>query len=64
MAIHDIIGEAGLVMYWEKFGQIAFDDSKKAMLASCTLKKPDGEVPGNDMPCCFSFTIQRDEHKM
>lgn len=64
LSIHDIIGEDSLVMYWTKFGQIAFDATKKAMLASCTLKRPDRGINDRSMRCCFSFTVQRDEHLM
>ncbi|KAF4212409.1 hypothetical protein CNMCM8980_009140 [Aspergillus fumigatiaffinis] len=40
LAIHEIIVEDQLVSYWEKFGAIAFDNTQKAMLTSCTLKNP------------------------
>ena len=43
LAIHEIIGEESLVSYWEKFGAIAFDQSQKAILTSCVLKKPGPE---------------------
>lgn len=41
LAIHEIIAEDSLVSYWEKFGAIAFDQSQKAILTSCSLKTPD-----------------------
>ncbi|KAL9613943.1 MAG: hypothetical protein Q9167_001557 [Letrouitia subvulpina] len=41
LAIHEIIVEDHLVSYWEKFGAIAFDNTQKAMLTSCSLKNPD-----------------------
>ncbi|KAK4914702.1 hypothetical protein LTR28_013647, partial [Elasticomyces elasticus] len=41
LAIHEIIVEDSLVSYWEKFGAIAFDQSQKAILTSCSLKNPD-----------------------
>ncbi|KAJ5907406.1 hypothetical protein N7495_000088 [Penicillium taxi] len=44
IAIHEIIVEDQLVSYWEKFGAIAFDNSQKAMLTSCTLKSPNGSA--------------------
>ena len=50
--------------YWEKFGAIAFDSSQKAMLTSCSLRNPDLGATDPDIPCCFSFTIRRDEHNM
>ncbi|KAM0721551.1 hypothetical protein Q7P37_002476 [Cladosporium fusiforme] len=42
LAIHEIIAEDSLVSYWEKFGAIAFDQSQKAILTSCSLKTPEG----------------------
>ncbi|KAF2764417.1 hypothetical protein EJ03DRAFT_331865 [Teratosphaeria nubilosa] len=77
LAIHEIIIEDSLVSYWEKFGAIAFDQSQKAILTSCSLKTPDPE-PGADeekgkagekkkpesVRCCFSFTIRRDTHNI
>lgn len=62
LAIHEIVVEDQLVSYWEKFGAIAFDNTQKAMLTSCTLKSPNGS--GEGIPCCFSFTIRRDNHNM
>ncbi|PYH44223.1 gluconeogenesis transcription factor RDS2 [Aspergillus saccharolyticus JOP 1030-1] len=64
LAIHEIIVEDQLVSYWEKFGAIAFDNSQKAMLTSCTLKNPNSNSPGEGIPCCFSFTIRRDNHNI
>ncbi|EZF61407.1 hypothetical protein H104_05881 [Trichophyton rubrum CBS 289.86] len=64
LAIHEIVVEDQLVSYWEKFGAIAFDSSQKAMLTSCTLKSPDPNSPKKNIPCCFSFTIRRDNHNM
>lgn len=64
MAIHEIIVEDQLVSYWEKFGAIAFDNTQKAMLTSCTLKNPNSNSPGDGIPCCFSFTIRRDSHNI
>lgn len=62
LAIHEIIVEDQLVSYWEKFGAIAFDNTQKAMLTSCTLKNP--QRSGEGIQCCFSFTIRRDNHNM
>ncbi|KAL4968529.1 gluconeogenesis transcription factor RDS2 [Aspergillus stella-maris] len=64
LAIHEIIVEDQLVSYWEKFGAIAFDNTQKAMLTSCTLKNPNATTPGDGIPCCFSFTIRRDNHNI
>ncbi|KZF20009.1 hypothetical protein L228DRAFT_263320 [Xylona heveae TC161] len=64
LAIHEIIVEEHLVSYWEKFGAIAFDNTQKAMLTSCTLKNPDLNSKDPEIPCCFSFTIRRDTHNI
>ncbi|KAF7196858.1 Zinc cluster transcription factor acuM [Pseudocercospora fuligena] len=79
MAIHEIIAEDSLVSYWEKFGAIAFDQSQKAILTSCALKRPAGLTgspakngssggeftgPMETTKCCFSFTIRRDTHNI
>ena len=64
LAIHEIIVEDQLVSYWEKFGAIAFDGAQKAMLTSCTLRNPDLKSTDKVIPCCFSFTIKRDNHNM
>lgn len=76
LAIHEIIAEDSLVSYWEKFGAIAFDQSQKAILTSCSLKSPETETDANGnsvtlnvkgkegVRCCFSFTIRRDTHNM
>ncbi|KAJ5175863.1 Zinc cluster transcription factor acuM [Penicillium canariense] len=63
LAIHEIIVEDQLVSYWEKFGAIAFDNTQKAMLTSCTLKSPSNPA-GDGIQCCFSFTIRRDNHNI
>ena len=64
IAIHEILSEESLVNYWEKFGAIAFDQSQKALLTSCSLKNPDDQSKDPNIKCCFSFTIRRDDHKM
>ncbi|KAJ5173574.1 uncharacterized protein N7500_001505 [Penicillium coprophilum] len=64
LAIHEIIVEDQLVSYWEKFGAIAFDNTQKAMLTSCTLKSPNPNSTSDSITCCFSFTIRRDTHNM
>ena len=64
LAIHEIIVEDHLVSYWEKFGGIAFDNTQKAMLTSCTLKDPNPKSTVTPIECCFSFTIKRDDHDM
>ncbi|KAH9212556.1 transcription factor Zn cluster transcription factor-like protein Rds2 [Leptodontidium sp. 2 PMI_412] len=64
IAIHEILAEESLVNYWEKFGAIAFDQSQKALLTSCSLKNPDDQSKDPTIKCCFSFTIRRDDHKI
>ncbi|KAK4988200.1 Transcription factor [Elasticomyces elasticus] len=64
LAIHEIIVEDSLVSYWEKFGAIAFDQSQKAILTSCSLKNPDTKSKDPMIRCCFSFTIKRDTHNI
>lgn len=64
IAIHDIFVEGSLVSYWEKFGVIAFDNSQKAILTSCSLKNPDATSKDPELKCCFSFTIRRDTHNI
>ncbi|KAL2406630.1 Zinc cluster transcription factor acuM [Exophiala dermatitidis] len=63
LAIHEIIVEDQLVSYWEKFCAICFDQQQKAMLTSCTLRSPK-EGSDAEIPCCFSFTIRRDNHNI
>lgn len=64
IAIHEILTEESLVNYWEKFGAIAFDQTQKALLTSCSLKNPDDQSKDPMIKCCFSFTIRRDDHKI
>lgn len=65
LAIHEIIVEDQLVSYWEKFCAICFDQQQKAMLTSCMLRSPSANGgQGEEIPCCFSFTIRRDNHNM
>ncbi|KAL8757342.1 MAG: hypothetical protein Q9184_004228 [Pyrenodesmia sp. 2 TL-2023] len=64
LAVHEIIVEDHLVSYWEKFGTIAFDNSQKAMLTSCSLKNPNMKSNDPEIRCCFSFTIRRDTYDM
>lgn len=63
LAIHDFIVEDQLVSYWEKFCAICFDQQQKAMLTSCTLRSPSAGT-GQDIQCCFSFTIKRDNYNI
>ncbi|KAG8627346.1 hypothetical protein KVT40_004829 [Elsinoe batatas] len=64
LALHEIMVEDSLVSYWEKFGAIAFDQSQKAILTTCSLKNPDPTSKDPFLRCCFSFTIRRDTHNI
>lgn len=64
LALHEIIVEKDLVSYWDKFLAIAFDNSQKAMLTTCSLKNPDLKASDPEIKCCFSFTIRRDSHNI
>lgn len=64
ITLHEIMVEDSLVSYWEKFGAIAFDQSQKAILTSCSLKNPDPTSKDPFLRCCFSFTIRRDTHNI
>lgn len=64
LALHEIIVEKDLVSYWDKFLAIAFDNTQKAMLTTCSLKNPDLKASDPEIKCCFSFTIRRDNHNM
>ncbi|KAI5200522.1 hypothetical protein E4T39_05673 [Aureobasidium subglaciale] len=50
LALHEIMAEDSLVSYWEKFGAIAFDQSQKAILTSCTLKNPSDDGAAKEPP--------------
>ncbi|KAJ2845128.1 Transcription factor [Coemansia brasiliensis] len=38
VCIYEIMSEASAVNYWEKYGEIAFDASQKAVLTTCVLQ--------------------------
>jgi hypothetical protein len=73
LCIYELMAEESAVNYWEKYGNVAFDSTQKAVLTSCMLrskplvKQGPGSVPlvatsGKEglVNCCFSFTIRRD----
>ncbi|KAJ1568472.1 hypothetical protein HK405_001610 [Cladochytrium tenue] len=70
--IYELMSEDSAVGYWEKYGNIAFDPSQKAVLTSCVLRCPDddpaaaasGGSGNTGIPCCFSFTIRRDRYNI
>src|SRR5947199_2708224 len=41
LAIYELMAEESVINYWEKYGNIAFDNGQKAVLTSCLLKNPD-----------------------
>ncbi|KAI8294264.1 Transcriptional regulator [Colletotrichum sp. SAR11_240] len=64
ISLHEILTEESLVRYWEEFGTIAFDPAHDTLLTACTLKSPDDKSTDPVINCCFSFMIQRDNHKI
>ncbi|KAH9985632.1 hypothetical protein BJV74DRAFT_553126 [Russula compacta] len=76
LCIYELMAEESAVNYWEKYGNVAFDSTQKAVLTSCVLRfKPvvkqgsGAATPGHVLStpneegfinCCFSFTIRRD----
>jgi hypothetical protein len=38
LCIYELMAEESAVNYWEKYGQVAFDSSQKAVLTSCVLR--------------------------
>jgi hypothetical protein len=73
LCIYELMAEESAVNYWEKYGNVAFDSSQKAVLTTCVLRyKPHlasgPSKAGNELAaeegfinCCFSFTIRRDK---
>lgn len=70
LCIYELMTEESAVNYWEKYGNVAFDATQKAVLTSCVLRfKPNAATPGCVQPtspseeafinCCFSFTIRK-----
>ncbi|KAI0061113.1 hypothetical protein BV25DRAFT_1774341, partial [Artomyces pyxidatus] len=57
LCIYELMAEESAVNYWEKYGNVAFDSTQKAVLTSCVLRYKPAEGFIN---CCFSFTIRRD----
>jgi len=71
LAIYELMAEESVINYWEKYGNIAFDNGQKAVLTSCLLKNPDtANSPASQsgragvINCCFSFTIRRDKYNI
>jgi len=47
LCIYELMAEESAVNYWEKYGQVAFDSTQKAVLTSCVLRfKPLITIPG------------------
>ncbi|KAH8112864.1 hypothetical protein DFH11DRAFT_1604322 [Phellopilus nigrolimitatus] len=38
LCIYEVMAEESAVNYWEKYGQVAFDSTQKAVLTSCVLR--------------------------
>ena len=55
-----LMSEESAVNYWEKYANIAFDETQKAVLSTCVLKDSKGGL----RPCSFSFTIRRDRYNL
>ncbi|KAI9471643.1 hypothetical protein BX667DRAFT_471854 [Coemansia mojavensis] len=67
VCIYELMSEASAVNYWEKYGEIAFDASQKAVLTTCVLQtaaSPSPSQPGRPVRCCFSFTLRRDKYNI
>ncbi|KLO18902.1 hypothetical protein SCHPADRAFT_819049 [Schizopora paradoxa] len=46
LCIYEVMGEESAVNFWEKYGQVAFDSTQKAVLTSCMLRyKPTISFP-------------------
>ncbi|TFL07689.1 hypothetical protein BDV98DRAFT_558309 [Pterulicium gracile] len=77
LCIYELMAEESAVNYWEKYGNVAFDSSQKAVLTTCVLRRKPNLSPGSlaagtvakkddgaeegFISCCFSFTIRRDK---
>jgi len=61
LAIYELMAEESAVNYWEKYGNISFDEKQKAVLTSCVLLNQTTFQPIN---CCFSFTVRRDIYQI
>ncbi|KAJ1963859.1 Transcription factor [Dispira parvispora] len=44
LSIYELMMEESAVNYWEKYGNIAFNASQKAVLTSCILRYPSGKI--------------------
>ncbi|ORX67100.1 hypothetical protein DL89DRAFT_209194, partial [Linderina pennispora] len=65
VCIYELMTESSTVNYWEKYGEIAFDATQKAVLTSCMLQTAASPtLPGKLIHCCFSFTLRRDKYKI
>ncbi|KAJ2879944.1 Transcription factor [Coemansia asiatica] len=78
VCIYELMSESSTVNYWEKYGEIAFDATQKAVLTTCVLQtaasvramvhphqhQQQQLQPGAQTRCCFSFTLRRDKYKI
>ncbi|KAI9507257.1 hypothetical protein F5148DRAFT_1276283 [Russula earlei] len=71
LCIYELMAEESAVNYWEKYGNVAFDSTQKAVLTSCVFRYKPALDQGSGsarttateegfISCCFSFTIRRD----
>ncbi|EJD01908.1 uncharacterized protein FOMMEDRAFT_86828 [Fomitiporia mediterranea MF3/22] len=68
LCIYEVMAEESAVNYWEKYGQVAFDSTQKAVLTSCVLRyKPVFNFPssGGSTPVSHrkSFSASKNEQK-
>ncbi|KAJ3300527.1 hypothetical protein HK104_010469 [Borealophlyctis nickersoniae] len=59
ISIYEIMTEESAVAYWERYGQIAFDQDQKASMALCYLRDP-GLPDKEPTQCTCSITLRRD----
>ncbi|KAJ1972217.1 Transcription factor [Dimargaris xerosporica] len=50
LSIYELMLEESAVNYWEKYGNIAFDSSQKAVLTSCILRHPSAHARTKSSP--------------
>ncbi|KAF8630552.1 hypothetical protein AX15_002854 [Amanita polypyramis BW_CC] len=50
LCIYELMAEESAVNYWEKYGNVAFDSTQKAVLTSCVLRYKPILTPGSISP--------------
>ncbi|KAJ1643815.1 Transcription factor, partial [Dispira simplex] len=56
LSIYELMMEESAVNYWEKYGNIAFNASQKAVLTSCILRYPSGAISSSTSSSRGYFT--------